>query len=160
RWTASSTWGSASSSSPARTMLKASSASCARSACPRTSSARSARARRAWSWCRASMTALLFLYGTLKRGCRNHHLVAGQEFLGPARTLPRYRLYDSGLYPCLVEDTMQGCAIAGELWRVEADALERLDEFEDWGTRLRGAQSPSREGRNRCSRISFAERWK
>ena len=78
------------------------------------------------------MQTLLFLYGTLKRGGRNHPLVADQEFLGPARTLPRYRLYDSGSYPCLVDDAA-GVAIRGELWRVDAAMLQRLDEFEEVG---------------------------
>lgn len=79
------------------------------------------------------MKTLLFLYGTLKRGCRNHHLMRGQEFLSPARTVPRYRLYDSSHYPCLVERDGNGRAILGELWRVDAAALERLDEFEEVG---------------------------
>ncbi len=79
------------------------------------------------------MKTLLFLYGTLKRGCRNHHLMHGQEFVGPARTLPRYRLYDSGYYPCLVEDESNGRAVRGELWGVDAAALARLDEFEEVG---------------------------
>lgn len=73
---------------------------------------------------------LLFLYGTLKRGQRNHFRMAGQECLGPARTLPHYHLYDCGPYPGLVEDRQKGLSIAGELWRVDDDALRRLDEFE------------------------------
>jgi gamma-glutamylaminecyclotransferase len=79
------------------------------------------------------MATLLFLYGTLKRGCRNHPLMEGQEFLGPAETLPRYRLYDYGPYPCLVEDGASGVAVRGELWRVDAAALARLDAFEEVG---------------------------
>lgn len=79
------------------------------------------------------MKTLLFLYGTLKRGCRNHQLMEGQEFLGPSRTLPRYHLYDRGPYPCLVEDDAGGVAVRGELWRVDASALTRLDKFEEIG---------------------------
>jgi len=58
---------------------------------------------------------LLFVYGSLQRGCRNHHLLAGQEFLHIARTVPRYRLYDRGSYPCLVEEPEHGVAVQGEV---------------------------------------------
>jgi gamma-glutamylcyclotransferase (GGCT)/AIG2-like uncharacterized protein YtfP len=74
---------------------------------------------------------LLFVYGTLKRGCRNHDLLADQEFLGEVQTLPRYRLFDTGSYPCLVEDQTRGIAISGELWRVEELCLPRLDCLEE-----------------------------
>lgn len=83
---------------------------------------------------------LLFLYGTLKRGQRNHFRMAGQEYLGPARTMPRYRLFDVGPYPGLVEDRAHGLAIAGELWRVDAAALQRLDAFEGAPTAAGRAQ--------------------
>ena len=73
---------------------------------------------------------LLFVYGTLKRGRRNHHLLADQEFLSEAQTLPRYRLVDTGSYPCLVEDHKSGVAVSGELWRVEDHCLTRLDTLE------------------------------
>ena len=73
---------------------------------------------------------LLFLYGTLKRGHRNHHFMAGQQFLGPARTLPRYRLYNVGPHPALVEDSANGIVVVGELWQVDDAALARLDAFE------------------------------
>lgn len=77
------------------------------------------------------MHTLIFVYGTLKRGLRNHPLLAGQQFIREARTVPRYRLYDSGPYPCLVEDQRRGRAIQGELWRADAATLARLDELED-----------------------------
>lgn len=77
----------------------------------------------------ASGSWILFVYGTLKRGCRSHALLAGQEFLGVARTAPRYRLYRRQKYPCLVE-AAEGLAIRGELWRVDAATLKRLDEYE------------------------------
>ncbi len=75
------------------------------------------------------MSSLLFVYGTLKRGLRNHVLLAGQEYLGPARTLPGYRLYHCGPYPGLVP-VAEGAEVDGELWRVDGPTLRRLDEFE------------------------------
>jgi len=72
----------------------------------------------------------LFVYGTLKRGQRNHRLLAGQEFVDSAHTLPGYRLYYSGSYPCLVEDAINGAAVAGEIWRVDESCLTQLDRLE------------------------------
>lgn len=74
---------------------------------------------------------LLFVYGSLQRGCRNHHLLAGQEFLQIARTVPRYRLYDRGSYPCLVEEPEHGVAVQGEVWRVDDRVFAALDELEE-----------------------------
>ena len=72
---------------------------------------------------------LLFVYGTLKRGCSNHAQLAGQRFVGEARTVPAYRLFDAGGYPGLVS-SMPGDHVTGEVWEVDADALQRLDVFE------------------------------
>jgi gamma-glutamylaminecyclotransferase len=71
----------------------------------------------------------IFVYGTLmKQGCRSGAL-AGCEFLGPATTLPRYRLYDCGSYPGLVVE-QAGEAIDGEVWRVDRERLTLLDQIE------------------------------
>jgi gamma-glutamylaminecyclotransferase len=79
---------------------------------------------------RVGKTILLFVYGTLRRGHRNHRLIADQRFLGEAATEPRYRLYDLGPYPGLVRDAAAGLAVAGELWEVGACCLGELDAFE------------------------------
>jgi gamma-glutamylaminecyclotransferase len=73
---------------------------------------------------------IVFVYGTLKRGQRNHSLLQDQEFLGEARTLPRYRLYDCGRYPALVHDRVNGVAVFGEVWRVSDEVLRRMDAYE------------------------------
>jgi gamma-glutamylcyclotransferase (GGCT)/AIG2-like uncharacterized protein YtfP len=71
------------------------------------------------------------VYGTLKRGCKNNSLLAGQEFISEARTLPRYRLYDTGEHPCLVEDKNQGVSVQGEIWRIDETTRLQLDRFEE-----------------------------
>ncbi len=72
---------------------------------------------------------LLFVYGTLMRdGVRARHL-EGQRFLGAARTVPRYALYDLGAYPGLVEEN-PGSAVAGELYEVETGLIALLDRVE------------------------------
>lgn len=71
----------------------------------------------------------IFLYGTLMRGfCRHHHL-EGQEFIAEVRTRPLYRMVNCGSYPGLLR-AEAGNSIEGELWAVDADGLERLDEVE------------------------------
>lgn len=76
------------------------------------------------------MSTLLFVYGTLKRGCSNHAQMAGQKFVGEARTAPGYRLYDAGGYPGLVPDASDRDGVTGEVWSVDVAALQRLDAFE------------------------------
>lgn len=73
---------------------------------------------------------VLFVYGSLKRGHRNHRLLADQQYLGEAVTEPRYRLVDLGTYAGMVRDDAGGLAVRGELWAVEACALAELDDFE------------------------------
>ena len=73
---------------------------------------------------------VLFFYGTLKTGGRANHLLAGAECLGPAWTLPLYRLYNLGPFPRMVLDRANGMAIHGELWAVDDALLTRLDRYE------------------------------
>ena len=77
------------------------------------------------------MTTILFVYGTLKRGLRNHQLIADQQFLGEATSEPRYRVIDLGPYPGLVRDEANGLAVKGELWAVGDCCLAELDDFEE-----------------------------
>ena len=72
----------------------------------------------------------VFVYGTLKRGGRNHHFMAGQQFLGAARTAPGYTLYSLGDYPGMVRSTDAGHDVTGELWAVDKACLQQLDRLE------------------------------
>jgi gamma-glutamylaminecyclotransferase len=76
------------------------------------------------------MSTLLFVYGTLKGGCSNHHLLAGQTFVGNARTRPGFRLYDLGGYPGIAPQSDDRDGVVGEVWSVDATALAELDRFE------------------------------
>jgi gamma-glutamylaminecyclotransferase len=91
---------------------------------------------------------ILFLYGSLKRGHRNHRLVADQEYLGEAVTEPLYRVIDLGRYPGLIRDEANGLAVKGELWAVSPCCLLELDDFEGGeGQWARGSVAvPGREG--------------
>ncbi|MGL4422817.1 MAG: gamma-glutamylcyclotransferase family protein [Gemmataceae bacterium] len=70
---------------------------------------------------------ILFVYGTLRRGERNHRRIADQTFLGLARTEPEYKRLNLGPYPGLVAGTE---SVAGELYQVSDCALGELDDFE------------------------------
>lgn len=72
----------------------------------------------------------LFVYGTLKRGCKNHHLIAGESFVGEARTSPGFRLYHLGDFPGMVADDGDTEGVTGEVWAVDELQLARLDAFE------------------------------
>jgi len=74
--------------------------------------------------------ALIFVYGTLKRACSNHHFLAGQEFVGEACTGPGFTLYSLGDYPGMVRSANLNQQVAGEIWSVTADCLAKLDELE------------------------------
>lgn len=74
--------------------------------------------------------SLVFVYGTLKRGCSNHHVLAGQQLLGAARTAPGYRLHHLGEYPGMIAASDDTIGVAGEVWSVDAATLARLDAFE------------------------------
>lgn len=71
----------------------------------------------------------IFVYGTLKRGGENHRVLAGQRFVGEARTAPAFRLYLLDGYPGMVP-AADGREIRGEVWEVDPACLERLDELE------------------------------
>jgi gamma-glutamylcyclotransferase (GGCT)/AIG2-like uncharacterized protein YtfP len=75
-------------------------------------------------------TFTLFVYGTLMRRGPRHRVLAGQRFLGEARTRPLYALYDLGDFPGLVRREADGRAVWGELYEVAADLVARLDRIE------------------------------
>lgn len=73
---------------------------------------------------------LLFVYGTLKRGCSNHHFLTGQKFVGEAHTAPGFRLFELDGHPGLVPRSEDRDGVAGEVWSVDDAALVRLDGLE------------------------------
>ncbi|HXA15181.1 MAG TPA: gamma-glutamylcyclotransferase family protein [Opitutaceae bacterium] len=77
-----------------------------------------------------SNETLVFVYGTLKRGGSNQHYLAGQKFIGVARTTPGFRLFDLGQYPGMVPVADDRNGVSGEVWAVEIDCLEHLDVLE------------------------------
>jgi gamma-glutamylcyclotransferase (GGCT)/AIG2-like uncharacterized protein YtfP len=86
----------------------------------------------------AGPTHLVFVYGTLKRGQANHHWLMGAEALGRTR-LQGMAMHNVGPYPMAVPMPAPATEAAsdpppllhGELYRVDAAGLARLDLLED-----------------------------
>jgi gamma-glutamylaminecyclotransferase len=79
---------------------------------------------------------LLFVYGTLKRGCSNSAFLGGQSFVGAAETAPGYALYALDGYPGMVAAAGDPEGVSGEVWSVDDACLARLDELEGTGEGL------------------------
>jgi len=73
----------------------------------------------------------VFVYGTLKHGYGNHHVLEGSRFVGKGCTVSMCCLYDAG-FPVLRE---RGDAeVWGEVYEVtNPDTLRRLDALEGEG---------------------------
>ena len=72
----------------------------------------------------------VFVYGTLKRGFRNHHLLHDSEYLGKATTAQRYTMTVADGTPFVNRDAKL-TPIHGEVYRVTAATFDKLDELEE-----------------------------
>ncbi|ATJ83602.1 gamma-glutamylcyclotransferase family protein [Halomonas beimenensis] len=77
-------------------------------------------------------TPLVAVYGTLKRGLRNHHWLAGADYLGTDR-LTTVTLFDLGPYPGAKAEPSWGVEV--EVFRVDVALLAGLDRLEDYRVR-------------------------
>ena len=72
---------------------------------------------------------LLAVYGTLKRGFSNHHVMGGARYLGLDR-LVQILLYDLGPFPGALLAPSEGIEV--EVFRVNASQLARVDDLEEY----------------------------
>ena len=70
----------------------------------------------------------VFVYGSLRKGMPQHHLVSGSPFLGYGSTAPAFTLYDSGDWPAAI--ATGGTAIYGELYDLSIPELALVDAYE------------------------------
>lgn len=73
---------------------------------------------------------LVFVYGTLRKGARNHYVLAEANYANYKDifvTNPKYTLLDLNGFPGAVPGKHQ---IIGEVFEVSDHMLKRLDEFE------------------------------
>ena len=82
----------------------------------------------------------VFVYGSLKRGFRNHHFLATSRFVGTGTTRCCFDLLDLGYFPAMVKGG--GFAIRGELFAVDRRTLNTLDLLESNGTFYEREQHP------------------
>jgi gamma-glutamylaminecyclotransferase len=77
----------------------------------------------------------VFVYGTLKQGFPNHHLLPSFEFVGECRTVARWPLVIAGDWfsPILINDPGSGCEVTGELYSLDDPSLKFLDDLEGVG---------------------------
>ena len=75
----------------------------------------------------------LFVYGTLKKGFPNHDNYLGSaKLLGKYQTIEKYPLVLCGAryVPCMIYSPGDGRHVAGELYEVDDECLNRIDALE------------------------------
>ena len=88
---------------------------------------------------------LVFVYGTLLQGERNHHHLHRAELVGGARTRAVFTMIDLGSYPAMVRGGVT--AVVGEVYRVDERTLAALDELEGHPTLYRRERIELDDGR-------------
>lgn len=73
----------------------------------------------------AARECLLFVYGSLRSGQREHALLAGATLVGPAQTRPAFYLVDLGQYAAMVPGGTT--SVVGELYRADVGLRSKLD---------------------------------
>ena len=74
---------------------------------------------------------LIFVYGTLKKGERNHEAFLSKAQFITNGVIVGYTLYDLGYFPG-IKKTKKG-VVEGEVYRVSLDTLHQIDLLEDEG---------------------------
>ena len=74
------------------------------------------------------MKTLVFVYGTLKKGQRNHGFLQTADYLGDHCTEAAFSMYEFDDYPAVTRPGEN--AVSGELYRVSRAQFRKLDELE------------------------------
>ena len=88
---------------------------------------------------------LVFTYGTLKQGQRNHFILRYSSYYGPATLAFKARMFDVG-FPVLMS-SRSILKVEGEVYIVDADTLRRLDSLESNGRMYKRRQKRLPDGR-------------
>ena len=100
----------------------------------------------------------VFVYGTLKRGKSNHHLLEDAEYLGDAVSAFQGVMYDYGC-PALTHSELAvsdapRARVKGELFKVTPETLYRLDRLEGHPNLYFRSQMEIR-----CNRVYYGKAW-
>ena len=76
----------------------------------------------------------VFVYGTLKRGIHNHHLLEQSTFVGNAYTVDTFRMFHVGFPIIFFDNHPDAKSVFGEVYDVDDDTLKRLDRLESEGS--------------------------
>ncbi|MCZ4316967.1 gamma-glutamylcyclotransferase [Comamonadaceae bacterium G21597-S1] len=84
------------------------------------------------------MSALIFVYGTLKQGFPNYPRNSGRRMPGDFRTLQPFPLYvvqlpNEDRAPWLIHAPGQGNPVTGQVFEVDEALLQVMDTFEEVG---------------------------
>jgi gamma-glutamylaminecyclotransferase len=74
------------------------------------------------------MNHQVFVYGTIKQGYQNHHVIIDSEFIASGRTIEKYAMYQKD-YPFVVKKEAVSF-IYGEVYSVDDTILALLDHLE------------------------------
>lgn len=77
----------------------------------------------------------LFVYGTLKQGFNNHHILADSELIALHATLFDHSMIHLGNYPGIFKTWAQS-NVRGEIYRINSITLEKCDQLEGVGIGL------------------------
>ena len=72
----------------------------------------------------------IFVYGTLKKGFRNHHFLDGATFLTDATLTNGWKMLHLGGFPGMVKSDDPMDEVEGEVYRVSDDMIPALDRLE------------------------------
>jgi len=72
---------------------------------------------------------LVFVYGTLRQGHVNHHLLKDAHCFGMGCTVSNFTLYLISGYP-YVSSKENRYTIVGEMYAIDEDTLDKLDKME------------------------------
>ena len=93
-----------------------------------------------------SDTLLLFAYGSLRQGERDHAALDGAHCRGTVRTARGYRLVDLGVYAAMIEAGEQ--AVVGELYEITRETRRELDVMKEAGVLFHRVRVELEDGRS------------
>ncbi|MCW8330287.1 gamma-glutamylcyclotransferase [Photobacterium sp. SDRW27] len=74
----------------------------------------------------------VFVYGTLRAGQSNHHLLRQATRVGAYQLVYGYQLYDLGCYPAAKKSEAVNLPLVGEVYCIDDDTLAVLDRLEEY----------------------------